>query len=155
MKIRILLGGAVFSAMAVTAALAQYPGLFLATPTGNETVNIQNVGPQIVSVYLRQVRDAAGYTKTVATTGFSLTFANGQSVMALEPAGTLGTGTITMAANPVDGQNACFFSTQTQSALTLAANTGQTINNAITAMTANTRYCYIYSLSNTTWDRTQ
>ena len=58
-----------------------------------------------------------------------------------------------MAPNPGDGQMACLFSTQTQTALTLSANTGQTINNAITAMTALTSYCYVYSATNAAWDR--
>jgi hypothetical protein len=131
------------------------PGLFIASPNGTEQLNVYNTGPQITSVYLRQMRDAAGYSKNVPLTGFSLTFGNGQSIMEMAPAGTLSTGTITMAAGPVDGQRALIFSTQAVSTLTLAANTGQTINNAVTSLSANNAVEYLYSASNLTWDRVQ
>lgn len=96
-----------------------------------------------------------GYVQSTPLTGFSLTFGNTQKNMTLTPAGTLATGTITMAPNPGDGQEACMFSTQTQTALTLSANTGQTVANAITAMTALTRYCYQWSAAAATWYRVQ
>lgn len=93
-----------------------------------------------------------GYVKTIPLTAFSLTFGNTQSWLLLKPAGTLATGTITTAPNPSDGQRECMRSTQTQTALTLTANTGQTINSGITAMTANTTYCYTFSKSDGAWD---
>jgi hypothetical protein len=45
------------------------------------------------------------------------------------------------------------FSTQIVSTLTVGANTGQSINNNATAFTALGHLCYLYSLSNATWDR--
>lgn len=95
-----------------------------------------------------------GYYKSIPLTGFTYTFGNAATSLAVfNPAGTLSTGAITLAASPNDGEDACFFSTGAVSTLTLAANTGQSINNAVTAATANVRYCYLYSASNSTWDR--
>jgi hypothetical protein len=96
-----------------------------------------------------------GYAKAVPLTGFSLTFANSQSYLALNPAGTLATGTVTLAPSPSDGARECIFTTQTITALTVSANSGQTINNGLTAasLAANTGVCYLYSSSNLTWDR--
>ena len=95
------------------------------------------------------------YTKAVPSTGFSLTFGNFQKDMALNPSGTLAAGYVTMAPAPVDGTRACIFSTQIITALYVSANTGQSINNAATSLAANVRICYLYSKSNTTWDRSQ
>lgn len=132
------------------------PGtLNITSPTGKEIISAAGVAPQSSRIILSQARDAAGYQKVVPLTAFTLTFGDNQSIMALNPAGTLATGTITLPANPVDGQRALIFSSQTQTALTLNANTGQSINNAVTALTANVAVEYIYSASNTTWDRCQ
>jgi hypothetical protein len=93
------------------------------------------------------------YFKAVATTGFSYTFGNNQTIIALAPAGGLSTGTFVMPAAPTDGQTACFFSTQAITTLTVSANANQSINNAVTTLAANTRNCFLFSLSNSTWDR--
>lgn len=100
-----------------------------------------------------QIAGVPGYVKVVPLTAFSLTFANSQTNMILNPAGTLATGTLTTAANPSDGQRECVLSTQTQTALTWSANTGQTITNGPTALVANVPVCMTYSASNLTWDR--
>ncbi len=109
-------------------------------------INGATIGPLI---------QKGGYTKAAATTGFSYVFANGQSRMLLEPSGTLATGTVTMAPVPVDKEEACLFSTQTITSLTVSAGAGQSINNAVSTLAANARVCYLYSSSNTTWDRSQ
>jgi hypothetical protein len=57
---------------------------------------------------------------------------------------------------PLDGAKNCYFSIGGVTAMTLYAGlTTATLNNAITAMTANTQYCYLYSTNNTAWDRVQ
>lgn len=93
------------------------------------------------------------YTKTAAVTGFSYTFGNNQTDMLFEPAGTLDAGTVTLGATPLDGSTECVFSTAAITSLTVSPNAGQTIHNAVTALSANTRVCYLYSLGNATWDR--
>lgn len=141
--IRLIAGGALAASLAlggIVAANAAAPYVF----TGSPYIPIPNGVEQ--------------YQKQVPLTGFSLAFTKGQSEMQLSPAGTLATGTITLANPAYDGQVNCFVSSQIQTALTLqvASGSGQTVNNAITAMpTAFTRFCYLYSASNKTWDRIQ
>jgi hypothetical protein len=91
------------------------------------------------------------YDYQVSTTGFSYTFAAGTTVLVMNPAGTLATGTITMPAAPADGMTITFSSTQTITALTVNANTGQSIVSAATTLPARQAGGYIYRLSNTTW----
>lgn len=98
------------------------------------------------------ITNTAGYVITVPLTAFTLTFTNGQTYWLIQPAGTLATGTFTTEPNPGDGARMCVRSTQTQTAVTITANTGQTIGGtAVTAMTANTTYCWLYQASATTW----
>lgn len=90
------------------------------------------------------------YDYQVLTTGFSYTFAAGTTVLVINPAGTLATGTITFPAAPVDGMTVTFSSTQQITALTLAGN-GKTIVSAATILPANQSTTYVYRLSNTSW----
>lgn len=101
------------------------------------------------------VNGRLSYTKVAAATGFSYTFGNYQQEMLFEPAGTLAAGYVTLAPTPVDGSKACVFSTQIITALSVSANVGQTIVNAVTSLAANARACYLYSSSNLQWDRSQ
>lgn len=91
------------------------------------------------------------YSRNVPTTGFSLTLGNNRKHTMLAPAGTLATGTITMPSTPIDGQEVIVSSTQIITALTVNANTGQSVMNAPTTIAAGGRFSYIYHLSSTTW----
>ena len=94
------------------------------------------------------------YDYQVLTTGFSYTFASGITTLLIEPAGTLATGTITMPASPADGMVVTFSSTQQITALTVAANTGQTIGGTqVALMAANSAMSFVYRLSSLTWYR--
>lgn len=89
------------------------------------------------------------YSVQVPVTAFSITVPNGVDFLVLNPAGTLATGTLTMAATAFDGQKFCLYDSQTQTAITIQANTGQTLNTTIgiatpTALTAKTMYCWRY-----------
>jgi len=90
------------------------------------------------------------YDYQVLTTGFTYTFAAGTTVLVINPAGTLATGTITFPATPVDGMTVTFSSTQQITALTLAGNS-KTIVSAATILPANQATTYVYRLSNTSW----
>jgi hypothetical protein len=94
------------------------------------------------------------YDYQVLTTGFTYTFAAGTQVLVINPAGTLATGTITMPASPADGMTIRFSSIQIITALTVSANTGQSIAAAVTTLAAGGGAAYIYRLANTTWYRT-
>lgn len=103
---------------------------------------------------------AADYTRVagnlnyqVPLTGFSITCANGDNTLVLDPAGTLASGTVTMPATPVDKQEITISSTQVVTALTVSANTGQTIKGAITTIAANGFAKWKYRSTNTTWYR--
>ena len=129
------------------------------TPTIGTTDLFPNVvggAPQPGNFYssAAQIAGVPGYVNGgVAVTAFTYTFGNSVTSYFIQPAGTLATGTLTTAANPSDGQRECFLSTQTQTALTWNANTGQTINNAPTAGVAFTPICITYSKATATWYR--
>jgi len=91
------------------------------------------------------------YDYQTPTTGFSYTFAAGTTVLVMNPAGTLATGTITMPASPADGMTITFESTQQITALTVQGNTGQSLVNGTLTLRPNQPVAYVYRLSNTTW----
>jgi hypothetical protein len=93
------------------------------------------------------------YSYQTPATGFSITIGAGVKTLSLDPAGTLATGTVTMPASPIDGQEIRVTSSQTVTALTVSANSGQSITNAPTTLTAGLGFSYIYKISNTTWYR--
>lgn len=102
-----------------------------------------------------QIAGVPGYSYQVPLTGFAITPGNAVALLHLNPAGTLATGTLTLAANPGDGQRFCLIDSQTQTAITIAANTGQTLGGITnpTALVANTQYCWYYNRPNAIWYR--
>lgn len=109
--------------------------------------------PQVGNQYATagQIAGVPSYVYAVPLTAFSLTFGNSQAWYILNPAGTLATGTITFAPAPADGQRECTVSSQTQTAITFTANTGQTVVGAPTSMVAGTPVCFSYVASVATW----
>lgn len=99
------------------------------------------------------------YSYQTPATGFSITIGANVQTLILEPSAGLATGTITMPAAPVDGQEIRITSTQSIVALTVSPNTGQSIKNAPTGFTVSVTgdqgYAFIYRAANTTWYRTQ
>lgn len=88
-------------------------------------------------------------------TGFTYTVPAGVVGTAFTPAGTLSSGTIIMPVNPVDGMTINISSSQTITSLTHNANTGQTILNPLTTISAGGAAAWLYRISNTTWYRVQ
>lgn len=123
--------------------------LFQDIPRGvSASTNVYASGPQIAG--------APGYVNLgAATTGNSYTFAKAQVDMFMQPAGTLAAVTLVTEPNPSDGQRECFLSTQTTTALTITANSGQTMGTgaAPTAGVANVPLCITYQLSSASWLR--
>ena len=136
------------------AALAQVPGLFIAAPVGSEQINVLNGGPQITTILLSQARDAVGFSKQSPTSG-TVSFSSYQSQMQIGGGTTISTLTIDLTLLPFNGQVNCFYTKPAITTLTLTAAAGQTLNDAVTSASATTRYCYLYSASNTSWDRIQ
>jgi hypothetical protein len=93
------------------------------------------------------------YDYQTPTTGFSYTFAAGVQTLVMNPAGTLATGTITMPAAPADGMTVRFSTSQIITALTVSANSGQSIVAAVTSLVLGGSAQYIYRATNTTWYR--
>lgn len=91
------------------------------------------------------------YDYQVLTTGFTYTFAAGTQVLVAVPAGTLATGTITMPSAPADGMVITIQSSQQITALTVSANTGQTLVGAAVQLVPNQPLSWVYRLTNTTW----
>ncbi len=125
-------------------------------PTDIIAIN-PNGAPRSTNIYATPPQLAAqlGYYKSAPATGFTYTFGANVVEALFRPSTTLSTGSITMAANPNDGQPACFWSKNIVTTLTVAANTGQSINDAVTTVGAAGHACYVYSLSNATWDRSE
>lgn len=169
MKKTFILAAAVVVALAGLAIAQTVPQVSTLNPTADRVQVVPNGSPGVGNVYASpaQLATTGYYVKkttaqftamTAANVGngsYSFTFANYQGELLLDPGGTLAYAYVTFAPNPSDGARACVFSTGTVTALYPTANTGQTVNDAITAGVAATRYCYTYSASNLTWDRSQ
>jgi hypothetical protein len=115
--------------------------------------------PVIGNVYapVGMVGSVTTNSYVVPLTAFTITPANGVSFLLLNPAGTLATGTLTLPAQPSDGQWFCLFDTHTQTAITIQGNTGQTLAGVTTptALVANQLYCWKYFAAQATWYETQ
>lgn len=142
------------------------PGLpALATLTGLErfsadTSLASGVAPQTAAVTSAQL-GAGGTSVSVQVTAFSFTVPAGVTTVIFTPAGTLATGTVVFpaTASVSDGQTLRISSTQTITALTLTAGSGQTISNNPTALTISATVAYgyefIFNLAALTWYRVQ
>lgn len=107
------------------------------------------------STYLKPPYAIEIFTKASPVSG-TMVFGKHQQEMQIGGTSTISALTITLNPNPDDGQVNCFYTKPIVTALTLSTPpTGQTLNDAVTATTATTRYCYLYSASNLTWDRIQ
>lgn len=93
------------------------------------------------------------YTYNVPVTGFALTVGNGISSLLLKPAGALSTGTVILPSAPLDGQLFRLSCTQNITTLTVSPNSGQTVNNAPTSLTAGTGFAWQYSIAQLSWFR--
>jgi len=91
------------------------------------------------------------YDYTTPSTGFNYTIPANVTVAIIQPAGTLATGTVKMPASAINGMTITVSCTQIITALTLSANTGQSIVNPVTTLASGGTSSYIYRASNTTW----
>ena len=96
-----------------------------------------------------------GYIKSVAVTAGTYSMSTYQfSELLNASAGTIATLTVNLPVGILDGARACIFSGTTITQLILSGG-ANTINNAVTTLSAAGRVCYTYGASNTTWDRSQ
>ena len=127
------------------------------TLQGGETLPVDtNLGPglpQTVSVTVQQLR-ARSYVQATPLAAGTVVATSATQIVQLTPAGTLATLTIVWPAAPLDGQTFKIFSTQTVTTLTNTLGAGQSLNSALTTLTANTPIEYFYQASTLTWFRT-
>lgn len=98
-------------------------------------------------------QDVVTFIISVPTTGFNITIANNITEYIINPAGTLATGTFVMPSEPYNGQRIRIASTQTVTALTVSANSGQTIVGAPTTLSSSSAFEMLYQASDTKWYR--
>jgi hypothetical protein len=152
-----LSGGASSVAAGGNVTLSAGPGIaqandgttVIASPTGGNAFQVD----QYSNAINLQGSAITGKSVQAPTTGFAITIAAGITRLILNPAGTLASGTITMPAAPVDGQIVEISTTQTVTALTVSANTGQTISGAASTIVATAGLSWAYELSLTKWIR--
>lgn len=93
------------------------------------------------------------YNRQVPAAGFSITIANQDIFLILDPAGTLATGTITMPASPTDGKIVGISTTQTITSLTIQPNSGQTIADSVSTLPIGGCIQFLWANSVSTWYR--
>lgn len=87
-------------------------------------------------------------------TGFTHTVPPNNGLCLLTPAGALATGTVTLPAAITDGFEQTILSTFAVTTLTVAANTGQTVQGTVVfALAANVAVRFRYLAATTTWYR--
>lgn len=148
------------------AALAQVPGLFIASPTGLEQINVlvpsSNgivTNPQIQTVTINQIRNAEGYTLIAA--GTTVTTQAPNTSAALLAIGAITTWNVNMPLAPTDGQLmklSCPGGAVGTVSLAATLPTGVTIVGASYAScssTSPTDAAYLYNASGNIWYRTE
>lgn len=123
-------------------------GILFSGNNGSTTVNIDSHSNLI---YHAAIADQS-YGGSAPTNGFTITLANNKSAYALNPAGTLATGTINMPSTPIDGQEVKVVTSQIVTALTVSGN-GNTIYGAPTTITPASGFHYIYINAYSAWFR--
>lgn len=167
--IRKILPFGLLGALVAGVALAQViilPQISSLNPTTDLIQIVVRGQPTANSVYgsPSYVSSNSGHTAKIAvptgTAGGGLgyantTFYNDQTFMIYVITGTMTYAYTTTPAIPSDGQRVCISASGAAlSASYLTANTGQTVTGGtLASLSANTAACWVYSISNTTWDR--
>lgn len=87
---------------------------------------------------------------------YTYQFGNSTSFFDVTQSGAVSALYVYLAQAPSDGDRDCMYAQGGTWLLGLylsSPGTGQTLDNGVTALTAATQVCYLYSASNTTWDR--
>lgn len=139
------------------AVRSQNAGQVQQTMTGSELVQIYPANTAaIVYASTTSLRDGRMWVYNVPTTGFTLTMTDVQSVVSLNPAGTLATGTIVLPPTLTDGKTVSIFSSQTITSLTLSTSNSATFAPAApTTIAANASMEFVYDKANNQWHRFQ
>lgn len=136
---------------------AQNAGQVQQTVTGSELVQIiPSNTAAIVYTSTSSLRDGRMWVYNAPLTGFTLTMTDVQSVVSLNPAGTIAAGTIVLPPTLTDGKTVSIFTSQTITALTLSTSNSATfVPAAVTTLAANASVEYVYDKANNQWHRFQ
>lgn len=155
--IALMVVGAIASAQSVLPLVANV------NPTADRVQIIPNGQPSAQSVYATPAeaanlsvyyKSAAVVSSGLAASAYTHVFGNYEQYATFNVNGSAITYLyLQTAPAPNDGARECAFSVPGVTTLYWTANTGQTIDNAITSISAATGACYVYSASNLTWDR--
>jgi len=149
----------VMLAVLVVPGRAQNAGQLQFTTTGKELIQIYPPNTAAnVFVPVSALRDGAQYVYNVPLTGFTLVMTAEQSVVSLNPAGTLPAGTVTLPPTLVDGKIVSIFSSQIITSMTLNTSNGATFVPAFGTTffaSVNLSVSFIYDKANNQWHRFQ
>ena len=163
MRAKLILAAAALLGLSSAAFAQGIPVPYVPSLNQNDAMQVLPNGvPSAQSKYAAPgwVAGVEQYSYQIPLTAFAITIPAHTSLLYLNPAGTLATGAITMEATPSDGQKFCVEDTQTQTAVTVSAGAGSSMLTsiglgAVTALTANTKYCWYYNRPLSGWIRTQ
>lgn len=121
----------------------------------NELIRILRLFFNQVVATVNNKRDRPVVDKTVQVTGFSYQPANDCTVLIINPAAGLATGTVTLPETPYDGQIIEITTSQTITSFTLSTESDQTQWGWTggSTLTAGSGIRYIYTASDATWNR--
>lgn len=146
---------------AIASAQSLLPLVSNVSPTADRIQVIQNGQPSAQSVYATPAeasnlsvyyKSGAVVSSGLAKSAYTHVFGNFEQYAIFNVGSAITYLYLQTAPAPNDGARECAFSVPGVTTLYWTANTGQTINNAVTAITAATGACYVYSASNATWD---
>jgi hypothetical protein len=142
----------------VDRAHAQASNQLLFTPTGKEIIELTPPNSATFAYMpLSALRDGAQYAFSAPLTGVTIVMTAEQSIITVNPAGTIAALTVTMPPTLYDGKIVTVFSSQIITALTLnTSNSATFVPAAPTTMAAvNTSYSFIYDKALNQWHRFQ
>jgi len=167
------LAGAASDTTGATGVLTAPPAPFAPLPlnSGSNQINLgtganTGTGDPLLTAFEKIAQDYANLNSMMSqiylnrstqtpVTGFSITPAQGVTLLVLNPAGTLATGTINMPVNPADNQPFTVMTSQTIAAITFTPAAGQTLNGAPATLTNTAAVKWIYQAALSAWFREQ
>ncbi len=122
---------------------------------GDGAVLLGSAGAGGSPVALRGARAEQSYSAETPASGAVVTVPNNCSLLLIEGSATLAALTVTLPASPIDGQEVTIATLPAISALSLSANSGQTLNGAPASLPANSAVRFVYLATGAFWARLQ
>ena len=122
---------------------------------GDGAVSLGSAGASGSPVALLGARAEQSYSYQTPASGAAITIPNNCSLLQIAGAASLATLGVTLPAAPIDGQEVTIATLPAITALTIAANSGQTLAGAPTEMPANSATRFIFFATSSLWARLQ